>query len=83
MMSMSSGASGPSGDFGAAPFDVLADFQVGLFTGAAEMFYPIDVPAPAAGPAPQVGVVVFVGCDRWHAYGRRTTSRARWVWGGR
>lgn len=54
-MSASTGPSGYEGDFSAAPGPTLADFQVGLFSGSAETFYPIEVPAAAGGATPQVG----------------------------
>lgn len=56
MLSVSTGSSGPSGTFGEPSWPVLSEFQTGLFTGAAETFYPIEVPAPKAGPAPQIGL---------------------------
>lgn len=53
----STGVSSSSGDFSALPTPTLTDAQVGLYTGSAELSYPIPVPAAAAGPAPSVGFV--------------------------
>ena len=56
VLALTSGPSGPSGDFSASPYAPLEDFQVGLFTGAAELAYPIPVPAASAGPVPGVSL---------------------------
>lgn len=54
---VTSGAQSSSGDFSALPAPTLTDAQVGLFSGSAEISYPIPVPAAAAGPEPSVALV--------------------------
>ncbi len=54
MMGMSSGSSGPGGDFTAAPYQTVSSWDVGLFSGAAETAYPIGLPDAAVGPTPEV-----------------------------
>jgi hypothetical protein len=51
---LSAGSDSPTGDYGASPVGDVLDYQVGLLTGAAQTSYPIPVPPPAAGPAPDV-----------------------------
>ncbi len=53
---LASGSDGPTGDYGATPVGDVLDFQVGLFTGAGQVNYPIPVPPPAAGTAPDVSL---------------------------
>ncbi len=58
---LTSGPSGPQGSYAATPLANVADYQVGLLTGAAETGYPIPVPPAAAGPAPDVRLVYNSG----------------------
>ena len=52
LLTMSAGATSDSGDFSAEPFTSVLDYQGGLFTGSAELSYPIEVPPAEAGPTP-------------------------------
>ena len=54
MLVLTSGASGPGGDFAAAPFQTVSSWSVGEFSGAAETSYPIELPTAAVGPTPSV-----------------------------
>jgi len=54
-------ASSVSGDFEATPMASVLDYQVGLFSGSAELSYPIDVPSAAAGPTPAVELTYSSG----------------------
>ena len=56
VIGVSTSASSSSGDYSALPVPTLTDTQVGLYTGAAEVTYPIPVPPAAAGPAPSVSL---------------------------
>jgi RHS repeat-associated protein len=57
IIGLSSAASSTSGSYASLPVPTLTDGQVGLFTGSAEISYPIPVPAGAAGPSPSVALV--------------------------
>jgi len=54
LLGISSGSSSSEGDFSAAPFQTIADWDVSGFTGSASTSYPISLPAPAVGPQPSV-----------------------------
>ncbi|NJM39328.1 MAG: hypothetical protein HC853_00445 [Anaerolineae bacterium] len=53
---MSAGSSSPNGNWEATPLGGMMDYQVGLQSGAASTSYPIPVPAPMAGLAPQIAL---------------------------
>lgn len=52
VLAMTAGVSSDYGRFDVAPSASVLDYQVGLFTGSAELSYPIAVPAAEAGPVP-------------------------------
>ena len=54
VVALTAGASSESGDFTATKFASVLDYQVGLFSGSAELSYPIEVPPAEAGPTPSV-----------------------------
>jgi RHS repeat-associated protein len=51
---LTSGASGPNGDYSATPIAGVSSSEVGEQSGSAESEYPIKVPPPPAGAAPDV-----------------------------
>lgn len=53
---LSAGTDSPTGDYGAVPVGDVLDYQVGLNAGTAAINYPIPVPPPSAGPAPDVSL---------------------------
>lgn len=54
VLALGAGGTGPSSNYTATPMASVSSYQVGLFTGSAELSYEIPVPAPAAGEAPRV-----------------------------
>ena len=54
ILAMTTSASSDGGDFSVAPIDSVLDYQVGLFSGSAELSYPIPLPAAEAGPTPSL-----------------------------
>jgi YD repeat-containing protein len=58
---LSAGVDGPTGDYGATPVGDVLDYQVGLYTGAAQTSYRIPVPPAAAGAAPDVALTYDSG----------------------
>jgi len=54
VIGLASGVRSLNGDYAASPFEPLASYQVGLFTGSAESSYPIPVPPSAGGSGPDV-----------------------------
>ncbi|MCP3996094.1 MAG: carbohydrate-binding protein, partial [bacterium] len=54
IVAMAASASSDSGSFSVAPAESVLDYQVGLFTGSAELSYPIALPPAEAGPTPSV-----------------------------
>jgi len=61
MLAITTGVSGPSGDYSATPAAPNATYQVGQFTGSVDLGYPIQVPAPASGAAPAVALAYSSG----------------------
>ncbi len=69
MLAMGSSSSGPGGDFTAAPHQTVSAWDVGLFTGAAETSYPIELPEAAVGPTPSVMLSYSsAAIDRMHEF---------------
>ncbi|MEO6060389.1 MAG: carbohydrate-binding protein, partial [Thermoflexales bacterium] len=54
IIALATGGSSAEGDYRASMLDAVGDYQVGLYSGAAELGYPIPVPPAAAGAAPEV-----------------------------
>ena len=82
VLALGAGPSGPSSDFTATPLLGVGSYQVGVFSGAAELSYPIELPAAAAGPAPSVVLSYSSGAvDGLHS---STNNQPGWVglgWG--
>ena len=66
---LATSASGPDGDYGATPLNVVSDYQTNLFTGGFTTGYDFALPPAAAGAAPSLhlaynsGAVDAVGPD--------------------
>jgi RHS repeat-associated protein len=55
-LAVTSGVSGDDGNWGATPLSLSSKWNVGQGTGEFSYTYPFDLPAPAGGKAPEVGL---------------------------
>ena len=70
-------ASSSNGNFTATPLSNLKDYQVGLFTGAAQTNYPIPIPPAAAELAPEISLSYDSG--RVDGMSSNKNNQAGWV----
>jgi hypothetical protein len=80
VLALMAGPSGSSGDWSATPLSASATWQVSTQTGAFSWSYPLRVPPPPGGPAPQLGL----GYSSGSVDGRvaSTNNQSSWIGDG-